>query len=295
MFDDLSAHFHENVWESYKNFVESKKSIKAGKSRDLRLAINAATALYHLREHIPQHLRKSRAKLAKLCPDYDLLGDVVNAAKHGVLTQGNPQIVSAEDIFERVTSTLYKDEQGDYWHGEKSVFVKLRDSSERDLYVVLTNVVNMWLKELQDLGVIGYVKPIEIKDEGIPPRSSESGAAPLDLEIIQGVRFIQHARFQKYNYETGAIEPFDLTGGEVTFRVYKPSYELTVTLVNEQTGKEVTKTISLSEEQSQQFSKLENDEEQQSFLEKIADEQDLVAQLANELKEKINSEEQNDS
>lgn len=194
MFDDLSAHFHENVWESYQNFAEAKKSIKAGKSRDLRLAINAATALYHLREHIPQHLRKSRAKLAKLCPDYDLLGDVVNAAKHSILTQGNPQIVSAEDIFEQVTSTLYKDEQGDYWHGEKSVFVKLKDGSVRDLYEVLTNVLNMWLKELQGLGVIGYIKPIEIKDEGILPRSSESGAAPLDLEIIQGVRFIHNMR-----------------------------------------------------------------------------------------------------
>jgi len=291
MFDDLSAYFHENVWESYQNFVKSKKSIKAGKSCDLRLAVDAATALYHLREHIPQRQRKSRAKLAKLCPDYDLLGDVVNAAKHNTLTKGNPQIVSAEDIFEQVTSTLYKDEKGDYWHGEKSVFVRLKDGSVRDLYEVLTNVLNMWLKELHDLGVIGHVDPIEIKDEGIPPRSSESGAAPLDLEIIQGVRFIHNMRLQKYNYETGKVEPMDLTGAEIKFRVYKPSFDLNIALKNEKTGEEIIKTISLSEEQSQRVLKLSSDEERDAFVMEIAKEHGILPQALAEGNENEDSSE----
>jgi len=282
MFDDLNAYFHENVWASYQNFFKAKKSTEAGKSRDLRLAINAALALYHLREHIPQHLQKSRATLAKLCPDYDLLGDVVNAAKHNVLTRGKPKVDCAEDIFEQVTSTLYKDEQGEYWHGEKSVFVKLTDGSVRDLFEVLTNVLNMWLSELHDLGVIGHVEPIEINDEGIPPRSSRSGAAPLNLEIIQGVRFIHNMRLQKYNYETGKVEPMDLSGAEAKFRVYKPLFDLNIALKNEKTGEEIIKIISLTEDQSQRILRLNTDEERTAFVIEVAKAHGILSQERDE-------------
>jgi hypothetical protein len=287
MFDDLNAYFQENVWESYTKFVESKKSRSAGKSRDLRLAINAATALYHLREHIPQHQRKSRAKLAKICPDFNLLGDVVNASKHGYLTEGNPQVVSAEDIFEVRTSTMYQDEQGEYWHGEKSVFIKLKDGTERDLYEILTNVLNMWLKELYHLRVISHVEPIEIKDEGIPPRLTENGAAPLDLEIIRGVRFTHRMRLQKYNYETGKVEPMDLSGGEVRLRFFKPPSELQVVLRNKRTDEEISRTIPLSEEQGLVYLKLKSDEQRQAFANTIAKENGVLDQIEQERKERV--------
>ena len=237
MFDDLNAYLNENVWESYQAFAKARNSRTAGKSKDLRLAINAATALYHLREHIPPTQRKTRAGLATICSDYDLLGDIVNASKHGHLTQGNPRVVHAEDIYELHTSTMYQDEIGEYWHGEKSVYAKLNDGSERDLYEVLTNVLNMWLSELHRMGAIPYTAPKPIEREiGIPPRLTETEPDQLELEMSRGVRFAHRMRLRKYSYETNKVEPMDLAGAQVKFRIYKPSLELNISLKNEKTG-----------------------------------------------------------
>ena len=76
VFDDLRAYFYENVVATFNAYFEVKRNGLYGASRDLRAAIVAATALYHLREHIPTAHQESRAELAQICPDYDLLGDI---------------------------------------------------------------------------------------------------------------------------------------------------------------------------------------------------------------------------
>ncbi|GAF98811.1 unnamed protein product, partial [marine sediment metagenome] len=144
MFDDLVAYFYENVVASYNAFSGALKNNVSGMSKDLRAAINSATALYHFREHIPRIHQKTRKELAKKCPDYDLLGDIVNAAKHRALTRGNPQVSSANDIFEQVVFTKYRDEEGEYFSSEKTVLVKLKDNSDRNMQEILTNVLTMW-------------------------------------------------------------------------------------------------------------------------------------------------------
>lgn len=271
MFDDLCAYLNENVWESYQAFVEARKSRTAGKSRDLRLAINTATALYHFREHFPKAKRKRRSELAKICPDYDLLGDIVNASKHGQLTQGMPRLDDAESIYELHTSTMYRDELGEYWHAEKSVYARLNDGSERDLYEVLTSVLNMWLVELHSIGAIPYTVPRPIERKiGIPPRSSDTGPAPLDLEILQGVRFTHRIRLQKYNYETNQIEPFDLAGGQVKFRMYKPR-ELVVCLRNDTTGEEIVNVIPLTEKETERVMGIKDEDERSIFIRAVID------------------------
>jgi len=65
MFDDITAYFHENILISYLEYTKVKKSGVSGQSKDLRTALNAASALHHLREHIPaQHkkIKKSNIK-----------------------------------------------------------------------------------------------------------------------------------------------------------------------------------------------------------------------------------------
>src|SRR5437899_872107 len=104
MFDDVEALFVEHVVPAYRAFIESVSSGPAGSSKDLRLAVNAATALHHFREHVPTATQKTRGTVAALCPDYDLLGDIVDATKHHTLTRkSQPLIRSANDVYEEIS------------------------------------------------------------------------------------------------------------------------------------------------------------------------------------------------
>ncbi len=273
MFDDLSAYFHEHVWAAYQAYVEARNTQKMGVSRDLRLGIDAAIALYHLREYIPHPQRKKAGELVKLCPDYGLLRDVTNAAKHHTLNDNRrdyePQITGANDIFEQLVLTRYEDENGEYWHKEKCTLVNCKDGSTRDLYEVLTNVLNMWLQELHRLEVIPYRGPVNIyKNDDIPIRSSEY--VPFDLEIIPGVRFKMNMQLRKYNYETGKVESIDLSDKETIFTIYKRTIDLEFGYRNEEAGEEIGGIIKLSGEESQRFLEITNDKDREDFVLEMA-------------------------
>ncbi len=119
MFDDLAAYFHENVVSSYVAYLEVRNNESFGISKNLRAVIIAATALFHLREHVPAPHKKSRSAVAKACPDYNILGDVVNVSKHRALDRGQPQFKTAEDVYEITVITQYEDENGPYSDGRK--------------------------------------------------------------------------------------------------------------------------------------------------------------------------------
>ena len=108
MFDDLAAYFHENVITTYKEYLNVRDVQTAGGSNDVRSGIIAASALYHFREHLPSFYKKKRIDVVNSCPDYALLGDVVNASKHKILTRGTPQLANANSIEEIVLITLFK-------------------------------------------------------------------------------------------------------------------------------------------------------------------------------------------
>lgn len=289
MFDDLSAYFHENIITAYKQYKEEKEKPVSGRSNDLRLAINAAIALYHFREHLPKQHAKTRKQLSQNCPDYDLLGDVVNASKHKKLIRKASKITSAEKIYEEIVETKYVDSKGEYFHNEKFAIVELNDGTRRDLFEVLTNVLNMWFSELYNMGVLQELQRVNLPQKGIPSRSSDSGIPRLDLMILRGVRFKQRFKLQKYNYNTGQVEPIDLTGYKIRGRIYKPTYEIDFKLVNEKTGEEIIRTLKLSEEQNKKLLALSSGHEIQSFMTALAEEQGILQDMAKEIKEKQSS------
>ncbi len=213
MFDDLAAYFHENIVESYTSYVDVRVNQSYGRSKDMRAAVVAATALYHLREHIPSPNRKTRKEIVAACPDYDILGDVVNAAKHRELNQGQPKLTSAEDIYEVTVIIQYEDAEGLYSDVQKVVLVKLNDGTERDLLECLTNVMNYWGNEFVLMGVTKSYKPFDV-----PPMPGESfiprdaAVRNINTEIIQGVRFKQTLKLLKFDAASGKSEPIDLTG-----------------------------------------------------------------------------------
>jgi hypothetical protein len=176
MFDNLEALFLENVLTAYNEFSTSIKSDTYGQSNDLRLAMNAATALYHFREHLPVANRKDRSALASICLDYDLLGDVVNAGKHRQVTRGTPRVTSDEDIQEVIVMTEHEDADGPYQHERKTVEVKLFDGSTRELKGILSAVLDMWIAELKAMGLLTRLQaaPAPVASS-IPPRQTPSG------------------------------------------------------------------------------------------------------------------------
>lgn len=286
MFDDLRAYFYENVVSAYMQYKEARKKPVAGRSTDLRLAINAATALYHLREHLPQQNGKTRKCLSHICPDYDLLGDIVNASKHKKVTRGTPQVVSADSIYEEVVCTEYRDEKGRYLHNEKHVMVDLVCGKKRDILDVLTNVINMWFSELNSIGVISDVKQFSLPQPSIPRRSSEEEIPRFDLEILRGVRFNQRFKLQKLDYETGKVEPIDLTGCKIEGLIYKPSLVIDYSLINNKTGEKITREIKLTDEQNQEYLSLSSENDVKSFIERIADEHGVLKDIIREIQGK---------
>lgn len=274
MFKDLQAYFNLNILESYKDYIKTKASATTGKFVDLRQIINLATVLYHFREHFPDNKKRTEKEISLNCPDYSLLGNIVNASKHKTLTKHNPKISRAENIYEVIYSTTYKDKKGEYHHIEKKVLAKLDDGTERDLFEIITNVLNLWLKEMESLGIITHIEPFSANSNKIPRRTKNSGKLDF-LPMHVGETFYgQNYRLQRYNYDTGIIEPIDLTNASVEMNFYKPLYILSFNCKNKK-GQELNFEINVDDDQKKQFHRL-NKEEQIKFCLKLAGEQGKI-------------------
>jgi len=284
MFDDTAALFYENVLATFEGYLDVKASGTLGKSRDLRTALAAATAAYHFREHLPITYAKSRSDIVRQCPDYSLLGDVVNAGKHNHLTKGLPKLTSADQIEERIVNTEYEDEQGVYRHVEKRVILKPPGHPERDLLDVLINVVNFWQDELVGLGVIPKRARYKLPDDPQPRPRAECNGGRIDFEVIQGVRFKTIDQFQRFNYKTSRVEPVDLSGAELQFRVFKQLYSVDVVLTNNATNQKLTRTLLLDEQESQGLAKCRSEKEFDEFLKRLPKAQDAIRELEGEVR-----------
>ena len=61
----------------------------------------------------------------------------------------------------------------------------------------------------------------------------------------------------------------DLTGSEFEFRVYQPKYSFGITATHGQTGHQVQRTLSLTDEQSVEFHGLETQQEKMEFVKRL--------------------------
>src|SRR5690349_14807860 len=106
MFDDLLSYYNETVVAAFVEYRDSRTDGMAGRSVDLRAALAAASALYHFREHLPHPLQQN--DIIRVCADYEILGDVVNAAKHRKLDPRRHRLlIDAENIFEEIILMQY--------------------------------------------------------------------------------------------------------------------------------------------------------------------------------------------
>ncbi len=174
------------------------------------------------------------------------------------------------------------DEKGTYSFTEKNVLVKLTDGSEHNLFEVLTIVINYWEQFLYSSGILSSIRTFSAASDKQPKTRVECEENRLDFEIVQGHRFHQSMRLQRFNYKTGKVEPMDLTGSKVKFNIYKPNYELDLSLTHNASGKEFKKSITLNEGESLAVSQCKTDEERQAYINSLPSAQEALRQLATE-------------
>ncbi len=256
MFDDLHAYFHENVRVAYREFKQRLVEPRSGKSIDLRLAVGACEALFHLREHLPEAHLLSRAEAEARCPDLALVGDIANVSKHRSVTRpdphGTPLVTSATQLKELMSITQYEDAEGEYRYASKQVVAELVDGTLADVMRALTNVLNFWESYLAEIGVLKLAS-VHAYDDGLGLRPRLLNAAGPTLEILQGVRFRQEWRLMKFNPDTGRAEPMPLPEGtQIRMRIReRPRHQVDITLHHDQSGREVTRTVVLTADESE--------------------------------------------
>ncbi|MCB8749039.1 hypothetical protein LHU53_19300 [Rhodoferax sp. U2-2l] len=234
MFDELATYYHDNVVEAFVAYRDTSRDGLAGRGRDLREAIVAASALFHLREHLPNVIALSRLKAEKLCTDYALLGDIVNAAKHKSITQptphGAPLVNNVGKLKELLLNIEYEDTEGVYRCTKKTVVATLVDGTERNLLEVLTNVMNFWESHLYRLGVFSKQRTFVFEPPVRYRTRSECEQIRLDHQVVQGQRYQPAYQFLRFDTRTGQARPIDLTGCKLDMRIYKPRFNFNVSL-----------------------------------------------------------------
>lgn len=267
--EELYAFFYETVVLPYVTYSATRKEPTWGTRKDWKAAMAAASPAYHFREHLPPAYQKNHAAIVALCADYALLGDVVNASKHKHLTRGKPQITSVDSIHELMVSTTYEDAAGPYVAVTKAIDLALKDGTTRELFDVLTNVVNMWTAFLQAAGIPGTVGRFPHEDRNRVISREEAGQ--INLEITQGLAAKVGLKVQKYNYQKGCPEPVNLAGSKFTFAVYDPravKTQLEIAVTSPQ-GKKYAASVELDADEKIEFVGLKGQVQHDAFINKI--------------------------
>ncbi len=268
MFEDIRSYFVRNVLANYKDFRKQIKSRVYGLDSDVRLALNVASPLYHMREHIPKNHRKSRSEISKECPEYDLLGDIVNASKHKELNQNKPKLKKASAIKETLVSTEYEDEEGKFHDIEKKVYAILDSGEEIDLQKILLTVINFWIDELKTIG-ISYRKFNPIIKKTPLSRTSLENPPKLDLQAIRGEKFDFQMRFMKYDYQKGKIIPKDISNHDFNLKIYRPEFTGAISMRNKKTGNKIEIDFPITAEQVEKLQSIKDKELEQLYLNSI--------------------------
>lgn len=274
MFNDLSNYFVHNVIAGYKSYRTARSSAP-GAYEHTRYAIEFATALFHFREHLPDANKATRTQIEQKCPDYRLIADVTNAAKHNVITSPTPQgpslVSKAKDIAEETTIVQYTDSTGSYRHIGSQVLVKCSDGTERSLDVALVRVLNFWINELKILGVIQLDPAEEFVQPGSIFLSRDQASDVLDLQMTKSLAWSHRMRLLEFDNATQSAKPMDLTGAQVQMRVYQPKYTVNLTVSPPDGAEPFVIDLELTDEEAVEYHGLKNDEKRGAFAQKLFD------------------------
>jgi hypothetical protein len=270
--EEFRAYFHDSVVLAYDEYVKKRNSESAGQNADLRAATNAIEHLYHVREHLPDEVSATWKEIRDRSNDYALLGDIANALKHKKLTKGKPRLTRSKNIYEETVVTSFKDSKGTYSHAETVVMAKLDDGTRYDVLDILTNVMNMWLLYLHEVG-FSKKKPklFSLRDpHKVVKRKDRRNH---NFAMTKGTELTKRFRMQRFNYDTGKVEPINLTGSDVVFRVYrKPLRVVDLRAISPSGDNSLNFRIVFSDEDDEKFGKLKTKKSKGEFVKNIVDE-----------------------
>lgn len=269
MYRSVAANFYHNVVAAYDEYTTNRDSPNSGRDKHLRTAIAVATALYHFREHLPGDLR-AKIGAIEATPEYALIHGVTNAAKHGVVRQSQPLVARADDIQEVTILIFYSDDQGEYSHAQTMVYVKCTDGQTRQLDPAISRVLNHWGALLRDLGVCDFVARPEFEIPGRRYLSREEATTSHGFEVLRGLDFKQIIQPSHFDVDLGRAVPLDLTGAQMSLRIYKPPPQVLDVIMSHPEREDVTVSIPFSEEENAAFHSLPDDAARVAFRENFA-------------------------
>jgi len=248
MFEVLRNNFIENVLSSYNEYDKYSVEGEFGSSKDIRLALTCATNLYHFREHLPVEIKITKKQSVQICEDFNILGDIVNTAKHQKVTRTPTQIEDAKSIYEVAELCHYNDGKSPYTDCEKKVYIKLKNGIERDIKPILVNVLNMWITILRDNKVISMNNISNLKRKFPVPRSE---ARQLNLRMMKGEGYKFQFRYKRYDLVKKESSGSDISKNKIRFSAYKvPNLILSAVVESKKEGVIKEIEIPLNEEQS---------------------------------------------
>jgi hypothetical protein len=152
---------------------------------------------------------------------------------------------------ELLNITQYEDTDGEYRCVSKQVVAELADGTLADVMRAVTNVLSFWESYLAEIGVL-KAATVHAYDDGLGFRPRPPNDVGPTMEILKGVRFRQVMRLMKYNPDTRRAEPVALPEGTQVnmFIRERPRYQVDITLRHDQSGREFTRTVVLTADET---------------------------------------------
>lgn len=256
MLEDLATHFYTAVVRAFERY-ESERDSGTTSRRHLQTAVEAATALFHFREHIPDKFRVTRKDVESQCPEYGLIGDVANSAKHSKVTQktphGTPLVSTTTDLEEIAIVTEYEDSGGKYYDSQTFIEVQCSDGTKRNLDAALSVVMAYWIERLEIWGGPRFLaRPIhEIRRDRFVIRSE---AKSHTMEMTKGLRFPHSFSPWKFDPTIGkAVPTIFPPDSEFEMRVYKAKPKMFIRLIPPDGKSPVQIDIAISDDEDREY------------------------------------------
>jgi len=230
VFENVRNFVADNLVPAYQAYVAQRKARKYGRHQLLRLGMDAAVALYHLREHLPKEKRPSYDEIVQCCPDYAIVRDIANIRKHGKLDgkRYKPLISTPDHFFEALIYTQFQDEQGEYWATDVEVYVRLDDKTERTMTDLLVSAMRFWQNRLEKIGV-GKLANIPVPSLQKVVSRLEAAQDRVSFELVQKQQNRLRVQVRRYNNDKACFEPVDLRSyTSAEFRLWKAHPTITV-------------------------------------------------------------------